>query len=167
MTETSGVTALYPGSFDPVTLGHLDIIRRAAPLFATLQVAVLRNPSKQTLFSEADRVAMLRAETGDLPTVTVSAFDGLLVDYARRCGARVIVRGLRAITDFEYEFQMALMNRTLAPELDTVYLMTSQQYSYISSQMVKEIARFGGDIAALVPPQVLRQVQARIQESQP
>ena len=167
MTETSGVTALYPGSFDPVTLGHLDIIRRAAPLFATLQVAVLRNPSKQTLFSEADRVAMLRAETGDLPTVTVSAFDGLLVDYARRCGARVIVRGLRAVSDFEYEFQMALMNRTLAPELDTVYLMTSQQYSYISSQMVKEIARFGGDIAALVPPQVLRQVQARIQESQP
>ncbi|HNW93292.1 MAG TPA: pantetheine-phosphate adenylyltransferase [bacterium] len=158
------INALYPGSFDPVTLGHLDIIRRAAPLYATLQVAVLRNPSKRTMFAELERVAMIADEVRDLPMVRVSTFDGLLVDYARQCEARVIIRGLRAITDFEYEFQMALMNRTLAPELDTLYMMTSQQFSYVSSQMVKEIARFGGDISALVSPAVQRLVQARIKE---
>ena len=160
--------ALYPGSFDPVTFGHLDIIRRAAPLYATLHVAVLRNPDKQTLFSEAERMAMITQATRDLPNVRVSAFGGLLVDYARQCGATVIVRGLRAITDFEYEFQMAQMNRTLAPAIDTVFLMTAQQYAYVSSRVVKEIARFGGDIGALVPPAVAAQVRDRIRkEEQP
>ncbi len=162
-----GPVALYPGSFDPVTFGHLDIIRRAAPLYATLHVAVLRHPDKQTLFNEAERVAMITQATHDLPNVRVSAFGGLLVDYARQCGATVIVRGLRAITDFEYEFQMAQMNRTLAPAIDTVFLMTAQQYAYVSSRVVKEIARFGGDISALVTPAVAAQVRDRIRKEKP
>ena len=147
-------TAVYPGSFDPPTNGHLDIIDRSSRMFARVIVAVALNIRKNVLYTPAERVRMLRELTSRWKNVEVDSFSGLLVDYARKREARVLVRGLRAISDFEYEFQMAHMNKKLAPEIDTVMLMTGERHSYISSNIVKEIARFGGRIDDLVPPGV-------------
>jgi pantetheine-phosphate adenylyltransferase len=147
-------TAVYPGSFDPPTNGHLDIIERSSRMFSRVIVAVALNIRKNVMYTPAERVGMLRELTVRWKNVEVDSFSGLLVDYARKREARVLVRGLRAISDFEYEFQMAHMNKKLAPEIDTVMLMTGEQHSYISSNIVKEIARFGGRIDDLVPPGV-------------
>ncbi len=147
-------TAVYPGSFDPPTNGHLDIIERSSRMFARVIVAVALNIRKNVLYTPAERVGMLRELTSRWKNVEVDSFGGLLVDYARKREARVLVRGLRAISDFEYEFQMAHMNKKLAPEIDTVMLMTGEKHSYISSNIVKEIAMFGGRIDDLVPPAV-------------
>jgi len=146
--------AVYPGSFDPPTYGHLDIIERSSRMFARVIVAVALNIRKDVYFSPAERVSMLKRLTRSWGNVEVDSFRGLLVDYARGRQANVLVRGLRAISDFEYEFQMAHMNKKLAPGLDTVMLMTTERHSYISSNIVKEIAMFGGKIDDLVPPAV-------------
>jgi pantetheine-phosphate adenylyltransferase len=146
--------AVYPGSFDPPTYGHLDIIERSSRMFARVVVAVALNIRKNVFFSPAERVTMLKRLTRQWGNVEVDSFRGLLVDYARSREANVLVRGLRAISDFEYEFQMAHMNKNLAPELDTVMLMTGERHAYISSNIVKEIAMFGGKIDDLVPPPV-------------
>jgi pantetheine-phosphate adenylyltransferase len=146
--------AVYPGSFDPPTYGHLDIIERSSRMFARVVVAVALNIRKNVFFSPAERVKILKRLTRQWGNVEVDSFRGLLVDYARSREANVLVRGLRAISDFEYEFQMAHMNKNLAPELDTVMLMTGERHAYISSNIVKEIAMFGGKIDDLVPPQV-------------
>ena len=155
MDQEQKSKVLYPGSFDPITVGHIDIIDRAARLFATVHIAVLENPEKSALFSTASRVELIEKTTTQFSNIEVGTFSGLLVDYAREIGADIIVRGLRAITDFEYEFQMAHMNRNLAPDLDTVYMMASQGNAYISSRLVKEVAGYGRDVAGLVPPAVL------------
>ncbi|MEW6720691.1 MAG: pantetheine-phosphate adenylyltransferase [Thermodesulfobacteriota bacterium] len=147
-------TAVYPGSFDPPTNGHLDIIERSSRMFARVVVAVALNIRKDAMFTPAERVRILRTLTCRWKNVEVDSFSGLLVDYAREQEARVLVRGLRAISDFEYEFQMAHMNKKLAPEIDTVMLMTGEKHSYISSNIVKEIAKFGGRIDDLVPSEV-------------
>ncbi len=147
-------TAVYAGSFDPVTNGHLDVIERASSLFSTLVVAVGVNARKPALFDREERVRMLQAATSHLGNVCVESFDGLLVEYARSLGARVIVRGLRAVADFEYETQQVLMNKRLCPEIETVFLITSGQYSFISSSLVKEVALLGGSVEGLVPPEV-------------
>ena len=143
--------AVYPGSFDPLTNGHVDIIRRGARLFDRIVVALLKNIEKQPLFTVEDRILMTRDVFADLPNVEVDAFGGLLVDYARRKGASAIVRGLRAVSDFEYEMQMALMNRRLDDTLETVFMMPAESYSYVSSRLVKEVFALGGDVAGLVP----------------
>ena len=148
-------SAIYPGSFDPVTLGHWDLIKRAAKLVDRLVVAVLHNPSKSAAFTVEERVAMLGELTATLPRVEVTSFDGLLVDFAKVQEAQVIVRGVRAFSDFEYEFQMALMNRKLAPDLETVFLMPKEKYSAVSSRLVREIGSMGGNLTDLVP-EVLR-----------
>lgn len=145
-------TAVYPGSFDPVTLGHLDILERATLIFDRVIIAVLENPGKQPLFTAAERVDLLRRSIAENPRVEVDTFNGLTVDYARRTGATAIVRGLRAVSDFENEFQMALMNRRLAPQVHTVFLMTSFSNVYVSSSLIKEVCRYGGNIDELVPP---------------
>jgi len=150
--------AVYPGSFDPPTYGHLDIIERSSRVFSRVIVAVARNIRKDVMFTTSERVAMLRRLTRSYPNVEVDSFRGLLVDYVRNRGAHVVVRGLRAISDFEYEFQMAHMNKKLAPDVDTVFMMTGERHSYISSNIVKEIARFGGNIDPLVPPVVRENV---------
>jgi pantetheine-phosphate adenylyltransferase len=150
--------AVYPGSFDPVTNGHLDIIRRGSRLFDRIVVAILSNPEKKPQFALAERRKILLKATAGIPNVTVDSFDGLLVEYARRCGAQVIVRGLRALSDFEYEFQMALMNRRLDSNIETVFMMPSEAYSYLSSRLVKEVARLGGRVSGLVPPEVDRRL---------
>jgi pantetheine-phosphate adenylyltransferase len=156
-TLIPGRTALCPGSYDPVTLGHIDVIRRAAPLFDRLVVAVVRQPRhKQLEFSIAERIAFLRESLADLEHVTVAGFSTLLVEYARQWGATALVRGLRAISDYEWEFQMGHLNKRLAPEIETVYLMSSPQYSFLSSSGVKEIAAFGGALDELVPSAVAR-----------
>ena len=156
-TLISGRTALCPGSYDPVTLGHIDVIRRAAPLFDRLVVAVVRQPRhKQLEFSLSERVAFLRDALADLEHVVVAGFSTLLVEYARQWGAGALVRGLRAISDYEWEFQMGHLNKRLAPEIETVYLMSSPQYSFLSSSGVKEIAAFGGALDELVPSAVAR-----------
>lgn len=155
------VTAVYPGTFDPITNGHLDIITRGVRLFDSIIVAILRNPDKEPLFPMDERVATLREVVGRLPKVQVEAFDGLLVDYARSRGAQVIVRGLRALSDFEYEYQMALMNQRLVPDIHTIYMMPSEAYSYVSSRLVKEVARLGGDVTGLVPPEVATRLKRR------
>lgn len=156
------VRAIYPGSFDPVTNGHLDLIERGAKLFDRLLVAVLRNLEKEPLFPVAERVEMLREVTQPWPNVEVDIFDGLLVDYARRRGGQVLLRGIRAISDYEYELQMALMNRKLAPAIETVFMMPAETYSYLSSRLVKEIVRLGGDVAGLVPPIVEKRLRAKV-----
>jgi len=155
-------TAVYPGSFDPVTYGHLDIIRRASALVDELVVGVLVNHAKTPLFSEEERVKMLRDVVEDLPNVSIEVFSGLSVDFARRHNARLIVRGLRAITDFEYELQMAQTNRVIAPEIDTMFLTTNLEYAYLSSTTVKEVAGYGGDISRFVPESVSRQIRAKM-----
>jgi pantetheine-phosphate adenylyltransferase len=155
------VTAVYPGTFDPITNGHLDIITRGGRLFDEIIVAILKNPEKEPLFPLEERVEILKAVVGELPRVRVETFDGLLVDYARSRGAQAIVRGLRALSDFEYEFQMALMNLRLGPDIDTLFLMPNEAYSYVSSRLVKEVARLGGDVTGLVPPEVVSRLRAR------
>ena len=144
--------AIYPGSFDPLTSGHVDIIERGARIFDSIIVAILVNVEKAPLFSETERVAIIREVFKDKPNVQVETFNGLLVDYAQRKGASVLVRGLRAVSDFEYEFQMALMNRHLAPGLETVFMMPAEQYTYISSRLIKEVFSLGGAVTGLVPP---------------
>ena len=146
--------AIYPGSFDPVTLGHLDIIERTSKMFDRVIIGVLNNKSKSPLFSVEERVNMLKEVTANLPNVEVQSFEGLLIDFVRKNDARVIVRGLRAITDFEYELQMAQTNRVIAPEVDTIFLTTNLRYSYLSSSIVKEIAEFDGEISAFLHPAV-------------
>lgn len=154
--------AVYPGSFDPITNGHLDLIRRGTGLFDQLIVAVLRNPEKAGLFSVEERLELLRESLLDIPTVEVAAFDGLLVDFAHDRGARHILRGIRALSDFEYEFQMALMNRRLAPDLETVFLMPREEFTFLSSRLVREVARLGGPVDAFVPPPVARRIGERL-----
>ena len=151
--------AIYPGSFDPVTNGHIDIIQRAGELFDKVIVAVIRNPEKKPQFSLDQRVEMLEKSLADRKNVAVESFDGLLVDYARAHKANMIVRGLRAVSDFDYEFQMALTNRKMAPEIETLFFMTDYKYSYLSSSFVKQIARLGGDITELVPAPVAKQLK--------
>ncbi|HTO86542.1 MAG TPA: pantetheine-phosphate adenylyltransferase [Thermoanaerobaculia bacterium] len=153
--------ALYPGSFDPPTCGHLDIVSRARRLADRVIIAILENDSKTPLFSVPERVVMIREILGDSPDVEVRSFSGLLVDFAKGCGASLIVRGLRAISDYEYELQMALMNRRLSPEVETVFLMAKEEYSYVSSRLVKEVARLGGDLTGLVPETVRRRLAER------
>ncbi len=156
------VTAVYPGSFDPATYGHLDIIRRAALSFDRVVVGVLNNSAKSPLFSVEERVNILKEATCSIPNVTIKAFDGLSVNFARENQAQVIVRGLRAVTDFEYELQMAQTNRVLAPDVDTVFLTTSLEYAYLSSTIMKEVARFGGDISKFGPPSIVDAVKAKL-----
>ncbi|PYS95425.1 MAG: pantetheine-phosphate adenylyltransferase [Acidobacteria bacterium] len=155
------VTAVYPGTFDPVTNGHLDIIGRGVRLFDEIIVAILKNADKEALLPLGERMEILKTAVAGLPNVRVESFDGLLVDYVRTCGAQAIVRGLRALSDFEYEFQMALMNRRLGPDIETVFMMPSEAYSYVSSRLVKEVVRLGGDAAGLVPPEVVTRLRAR------
>lgn len=157
-------TAIYPGSFDPVTLGHYDIIERSSRIFDRVIVGVLCNSAKTPLFTTDERVEMLRYVTAELPNVTVLSFDGLLVDFARQQSADVIVRGLRAVTDFEYELQMAQMNRVIAPEVDTLFLTTNLKYAYLSSSMVKEVARYGGDISEFLNPRIAEIVTEKLAE---
>ncbi|MCR4806468.1 MAG: pantetheine-phosphate adenylyltransferase [Lachnospiraceae bacterium] len=147
-------SAIYPGSFDPVTYGHIDIIKRAADIFDHLTVSVLNNKVKTPLFSVEERVNILCEVTRDLTNVTVASYEGLLVDYCKKTGAGVIIRGLRAITDFEFELQLAQTNRKLGENVDTIFLTTSLEYAYLSSSTVKEVASFGGDISKFVPPYV-------------
>jgi pantetheine-phosphate adenylyltransferase len=158
MTER---VALYPGSFDPLTNGHLDILSRARRLADRVVVAILENDGKKPLFTVAERIEMLREILRDDPTTPVRSFSGLLVDFARESGATLIVRGLRAVSDYEYELQMALMNRRLAPSIDTVFLMANEEYSYVSSRLVKEVARLRGDLSGLVPEPVRQRLAAK------
>ena len=157
-----GVNALYPGTFDPPTNGHVDLITRGSKLFSEMTVGILVNPVKNPLFTVEERVEMLREVTKSLGNVKVATFDGLMVDFARRQGATAVLRGIRAISDYEHEFQMALMNRRLAPEIETVFLQPAGRYSFVSSRMVKEVFSFGGDVSGLVPPNVLKRLRARI-----
>ena len=147
-------TVIYPGSFDPFTHGHLDLVQRAARLFDQVIVAIARNETKSPLFSPKERVEFARVSTRDLPNVTVDAFDGLLVDYVERRGGQAVIRGLRAVSDFEFEFQLALMNRKLNERIETIFMMPKETYTFLSSRIVKEIARLGGDVSAFVPPEV-------------
>lgn len=159
------VKAIYPGTFDPPTNGHVDLIQRGSKLFDHLTVAVLNNPGKDPLFTVSERMEMLGEATRNLGNVSVSMFNGLMVDFARQHGATAVLRGIRAITDYEYEFQMALMNRRLAPDVETVFLQPAGRYSFVSSRMVKEVFSFGGDITGLVPPNVLKRLRNRITKS--
>ena len=159
-------TAIYPGSFDPVTMGHLNIIERAAGCFDRLIVCVMVNAGKKPMFSLEERVALVRRVVGHLPNVEVACSDGLLAEYARQRGCNVIVKGLRSATDFEQEFQMALINRRLNPELQTVFLTADQEYLHLSSSAVKELAFYHADISAYLPPQIAADVQARIEAEQ-
>jgi pantetheine-phosphate adenylyltransferase len=161
-TKPPQVTAIYPGSFDPITNGHLDLIERGSRLFDRLIVSILRNESKLPLFSVEERVEMLREVVGRFPNVEVDSFDGLLVDYASRQGATVLLRGIRAISDYEYELQMALMNRRLRPDIETVFMMSSEAFSFISSRLVKEVFGLGGTVAGLVPPPVEVRLRKRL-----
>ena len=155
-------TAVYPGTFDPVTNGHLDLVERASRQFDRLILAILRHDEKSPVFSLEERMELLREAAAPFPNVEVDAFHGLLVDYAQRVGAGTIVRGLRALSDFEYELQMAMMNRRLAPALETVFLMPSETYAYLSSRLVREVARLGGDLTGLVPEQVVAALKRRL-----
>lgn len=161
-TKPSSVVALYPGSFDPITNGHLDLIQRGSALFDKLFVAILRNDEKQALFSVDERIEMLTEVVQVFPNVEVGSFDGLLVEYAAQCGASVIIRGIRAVSDYEYELQMALMNRRLRPDIETVFLMASEAHSFLSSKLVKEVIRLGGKVTGLVPPSIEVKLRKRL-----
>lgn len=154
--------AIYPGSFDPVTNGHLDLIARGEKMFDRLIVAVLKNVEKEPMFSLPERVDMLREVTKQWPSVEVDIFEGLLVDYARKRNAGVILRGIRAISDYEYELQMALMNRKLEPQLETVFMLPGESYSYLSAKVVREIAQLGGPLTGLVPPVVEQRLRSKV-----
>ena len=156
-----GSLAVFPGSFDPITNGHLDIVDRGLSLFDRVRMAILVNPEKQPLFSVEERVALIREAYRGNRRVEVDTFSGLLVDYAERVGASVILRGIRAISDFEYEFQMALMNRRLDPQIETVFMMPAESYSYVSSRLVKEVFQLGGRVTDLVPPVVERRLSEK------
>lgn len=156
--------AVVPGSFDPVTKGHLDIITRSAGVFDEVIVVVLQNPAKNTTFSVEERMDFIRRVTCDIPNVKVDSFSGLLVDYMRKVGAHVIVKGLRAVSDFEYEYQMALTNRKLNPDVETFFLNTSQEFMYLSSSVVKQIALFGGDVSDFLPEPIQDDVQNRLRK---
>lgn len=154
--------AIYPGSFDPITFGHVNIVRRSIEIFEKVVVAVLVNQDKAGFFGAGERVDLIRRVFDGEPRIQVDRFDGLLVDYVRRSGSRTVIRGLRAPQDFEYEFQMTMMNRRMAPGIDTLFMMTDEQYFYISSRTVKEIASLGGDISGLVPDVVADAIQAKL-----
>ena len=156
------IKAIYPGSFDPPTNGHLDLIERGSKIFDELVVAILRNPEKSPLFSVPDRRSMLEAMTSDFDNVSVETFDGLTVEYAVTVGASAVLRGIRAISDYEYELQMALMNRKLQPTLETVFMMPAEKYSYISSRLVREVAQLGGNIDSLVPELVAQKLREKM-----
>ena len=161
--------AIYPGSFDPVHFGHLDVIKRSTHLFSDLIIAVAASQSKGPLFSVEERIAILRETLGDDPAITILPLEGLLVDFAREHGVFTVIRGLRAVSDFEFEFQMALMNRKLEPRLETVYLTPKEDYTYLSSRIMKEVARFGGDVSQLTPSCVaerLARMRARCQDAE-
>jgi pantetheine-phosphate adenylyltransferase len=153
--------AIYPGSFDPITYGHIDVIHRARKIVKRLVVAVAKNPAKETTFTAEERLSMVKDATAGLARVEVTSFDGLLVEYALNAGAEAIIRGLRALSDFEYEFQMALTNRKLCDRIETVFLMPNEAYSYFSSSTIKEIARLGGDLSHFVPPGVCRKMKEK------
>jgi pantetheine-phosphate adenylyltransferase len=155
-------TAIYPGSFDPITYGHIDIIKRAVTLFDRVIIAVARNIAKSPLFTEQERVHMIEEALRDVPRIQVESFSGLLVDYARSVHAQAVIRGLRAVSDFEFELQMALVNRKLDEQLVTVFLMPHEKYTYLNSSIVKELARFGGDVTPFVPPFVHNQLDAKL-----
>jgi pantetheine-phosphate adenylyltransferase len=168
MSETEPVTCICPGSYDPVTFGHLDIIRRAAGIFERVIVGVVRDPQhKATMFSVEERVGFISEALSDVPNVQVEVFSDLVVEFARRFGARTMVKGLRAISDFEWEFQMHHLNRNLAPEVETMYLMSSPQYSFLSSSGVKEVASFGGNVDDLVPEPVARRFRELFPRGKP
>jgi pantetheine-phosphate adenylyltransferase len=156
------ITAIYPGSFDPPTHGHLDLIERGSQIFDELVVAILRNPEKSPLFSVGERRRMLDELTSHLKNVRVDTFDGLTVDYATKVKASAVLRGIRALTDYEYELQMAMMNRKLRPDLETVFMMPAEQYSYLSSRLVREVARLGGEILGLVPELVEQRLKEKL-----
>ncbi|MFC1452447.1 pantetheine-phosphate adenylyltransferase [Verrucomicrobiota bacterium] len=164
MSEGDAVTNLviYPGTFDPMTLGHLDLVERGSEMFERLLIAVAVDSPKTTLFTVEERVAMAREVVGCLPNVEVDPFRGLLVDYARERGARVLLRGLRAYSDFESEFQMALINRKLAPEIETLFMMPKETHSYLSSNAVKQVAGLGGNVGEFVPPAVARMLRLKL-----
>jgi pantetheine-phosphate adenylyltransferase len=156
------VKAIYPGTFDPLTNGHLDLIARGAKIVDQLVVAILRNSEKGTpLFSVPERLEMITEAVSVFPNVSVDTFDGLLVDYARQQKAKAVLRGIRAISDYEYEFQMAMMNRKLDPELETLFMMPAEKYTYVSSRLIKGVFRLGGDVTALVPPLVVERLKAK------
>jgi pantetheine-phosphate adenylyltransferase len=155
-------TAIYPGSFDPLTNGHLAIIQRGLKVFDRLLVAVANNPEKKPLFSAAERKVMIAEAIGDDPRVEVDSFDSLLVDYVRRRGIHTVLRGLRAVSDFEYEFQIANMNKHLLPDLETVFVMTGEDYFFVSARIVREVATFGGDVSAFVPANVLAALKTKL-----
>ncbi len=159
-----GSSVIYPGTFDPVTYGHLDIIERAVAVFGRLIVAVAHNPQKNPLFTVEERREMIRLSLGENPDIEVDDFDGLLIDYLKRRNARVVLRGLRALSDFEYEFQMALMNRKQDSTIETIFMMTSEAYSYLSSKLIKEIAYLGGSVKGLVPDPVAERLRAKFKE---
>jgi pantetheine-phosphate adenylyltransferase len=159
-----GVKAIYPGTFDPPTNGHLDLIARGSKLFEHLTVAILNNPVKNPLFTVEERVEMLKESTRQLGNVSVATFEGLMVDFAKQNGATAVLRGIRAITDYEYEFQMALMNRRLAPEIETVFLQPAGRYSFVSSRLVKEVVSFGGKVDGLVPANVGKRLVGRMRK---
>jgi pantetheine-phosphate adenylyltransferase len=158
-------TVIYPGSFDPLTNGHLDVIQRATKLFDKVIVAVAQNESKNPLFTLKDRVKLAREATSHLPAVEVDSFDGLLVDYVEKCGGQAVVRGLRAVSDFEFEFQLALMNRKLNERIETIFMMPKDTYTFLSSRIVKEIARLGGDVTSFVPVNVQKALKAKLSKS--
>jgi pantetheine-phosphate adenylyltransferase len=156
------VTAIYPGSFDPPTNGHLDLIHRGSHIFDQLIVAILRNPDKAPLFSVGDRKRMLEELTADIKNVSVETFDGLTVEFAEKVNAGAMLRGIRALSDYEYELQIAMMNRKLSPELETVFMMPAEQYSYLSSRLVREAAKLGGDVSTLVPELVEQRLKEKL-----
>ena len=156
------ITAIYPGSFDPPTHGHLDLVERGSQIFDELVVAILRNPEKSPLFSVGERRRMLEELTSHLKNVRIDTFDGLTVDYAAKVKASAVLRGIRALSDYEYELQMAMMNRKLRPDLETVFMMPAEQYSYLSSRLVREVARLGGEVSGLVPELVEQRLRAKL-----
>jgi pantetheine-phosphate adenylyltransferase len=154
--------AIYPGTFDPITYGHIDVVNRAMELFPKVIILVARNSSKTPLFTDDERIAMIRQIFRGKSRVKVDGFHGLLVEYARRRGPAVIIRGLRAVSDFEYEFQLALTNRKLAPNLDTIFLVPHEKYTYLNSSIVREVARLGGNVSGFVPPNVRKKLLAKL-----